>query len=283
MVARWITRLQPFHLKIVHRPGEHHSHADGLSHRASRPCKHDTCPECAPLLHQVTPEEDRVRMVTPSDPYFEHFDGYLELVEDDTSLFCDMSTREPTLEQEPVSPELLWYLGRHPKGEDDSELATVATPDSPRLPCVGGRTVEIDRLLDTDSRQDSNQMEPVNSPSSELSSGETSEHSSEDGLISVPDAVKPCYRVRATGEAKKASPVLQALIDLSNVEIAPEQEQDPNLRVVMDMLHASLEWPAWEHVRAENAEIKTLWSQYFSMKIRDGVLLRRRKNQGSLN
>ncbi len=73
-VARWITRLQPFDFKIVHRPGNHHSHADGLSHRAS-------CPECAPLLHQVTPEEDRVRMVTPLDHYFEHFDGYLELVE----------------------------------------------------------------------------------------------------------------------------------------------------------------------------------------------------------
>ena len=120
VVARWITRLQPFDFKIVHRPGKHHSHADGLSRRASRPCKRDTCPECAPLLHQVTPEEDRVRMVTPSDPYFEHFDGYLELVEDDTSLFRDMSTREPTPEQEPVSPELLWYLGHHPKGEDDS-------------------------------------------------------------------------------------------------------------------------------------------------------------------
>ncbi len=85
------------------------------------------------------------------------------------------------------------------------------------------------------------------------------------------------------GEAKKASPALQALIDLSNVEIAPEQEQDPNLRVVMEMLRASLERPAWEHVRAESAEIKTLRSQFFSLKIPDGIVLRRRKNQGSLS
>ncbi len=100
MVARWITRLQPFDFKIVHRPGKHHRHADGLSRRASRPCKRDTCPECAPLLHQVTLEEDRVRMVTPSDPYYEHFDGYLELVEDDASLFCNISTQGPTPEQD---------------------------------------------------------------------------------------------------------------------------------------------------------------------------------------
>ena len=55
-------------------------------------------------------------MVTPSDPYFEHFDDYLELVEDDVSLFCDISTLGPTPEQEPVSPKLLWYLGHHAKG-----------------------------------------------------------------------------------------------------------------------------------------------------------------------
>ncbi len=85
------------------------------------------------------------------------------------------------------------------------------------------------------------------------------------------------------GEAKKASPALQALIDLSNVEIAPEQEQDPNLRVVMDMLRASPERPVWEHVRAESAEIKTLWSQHFSLKIRDSILLRHRKSQGFLD
>ncbi len=188
-------------------------------------------------------------------------------MEDDASLFHDISTLGPTPKQETVPPELLWYLCRHPIGEDDSELAAVETPDSPREPCVGGRAGEIERLLDTDSHQASTQTEPVDSPSSELSSGETSEDSSEDGLISVPDAVKPCYRVRAMGEAKKSSPALQAHIDLSNVEIDPEQEQDPNLQVVMDMLRASPERQAWEHVRAESAEIKTLWSQYFSLKI----------------
>ncbi len=36
-------------------------------------------------------------------------------------------------------------------------------------------------------------------------------------------------------------------------------------------------------MRAESAEIKALWSQYFSLKIRDGILLRHHKNQGSLD
>ncbi len=195
VVARWITQLQPFDFKIVHRPGKHHSHADGLSRCASRPCKRDTCPEFAPLLHQVTPEEDRVRMVTPSDPYFEHFDGYLELVEDDSSLFRDTSALGPTPEQKSLPPELLWYLGHHPKADDDSEVAAVGTSDPPSEPCAGGHTVEIEQLLDIDSRQASTQTEPVDPPSSELISGDTSEDSSENGLISLPDAFKPCYRV----------------------------------------------------------------------------------------
>ena len=48
-------------------------------------------------------------MVTTSDPYFEYFEGYLELVEDDASIFHHISTLEPTPERESVSPELLLY------------------------------------------------------------------------------------------------------------------------------------------------------------------------------
>ena len=42
-------------------------------------------------------------------------------------------------------------------------------------------------------------------------------------------------------------------MDLSAVELAEEQEQDPNLRLIMDMTRNSPERPSWEHVRAESA------------------------------
>ena len=86
--------------------------------------------------------------------------------------------------------------------------------------------------------------------------------------------------VRATDESKQASPALQALIDLSDVELAEEQEQDPNLRLMLDMNRNSLERPSWEHVRAESTELKALWSQYANLKIQAGTLLRCCKNQG---
>ena len=88
---------------------------------------------------------------------------------------------------------------------------------------------------------------------------------------------EPDHMVRATDESQPASPPLQALVDLSDVELARKQEQDPNLRLIMDMIR---ERPSWEHVRAESAEVKTLWCQYSNLKIRDDALLGRRKNQG---
>ncbi len=74
------------------------------------------------------------------------------------------------------------------------------------------------------------------------------------------------------GEAKEANPALQALIDLSNVDISPAQEQNLNLQADMDMLKASLGRPTWEHVRGESAEIKTLWCQYSNLKIPDQIV-----------
>ncbi len=69
MVAQWISRLQPFDFAIVHRPGKHHSHADGLSRHTSRPCKIETCPECKPLQQAVMTEGERARCFTPAFPY----------------------------------------------------------------------------------------------------------------------------------------------------------------------------------------------------------------------
>ncbi len=67
-------------------------------------------------------------------------------------VFHDTSALGPTLEQEPVSPKLLWYLGRRPKEEDDSKSALGGLLDLPREPCAGCHAMDIKWLLDTDSR-----------------------------------------------------------------------------------------------------------------------------------
>ncbi len=75
----------------------------------------------------------------------------------------------------------------------------------------------------------------------------------------------------------------KTLIDLSDVEHAQEQKQDPNLWLIKAMNRNSLERPLWEHGHAESPEVKVLWSQYVSLKIWAGTLLRHCKNQNIFN
>ena len=90
MVARWIAWLQPFDFAIVHRPGKHHSHADGLSRRTSRLCKRETCPECKPLRKEETSKIEMARCYAPAFPYQRHFAGYVEMSEEDAALFWEI-------------------------------------------------------------------------------------------------------------------------------------------------------------------------------------------------
>ena len=47
----------------------------------------------------------------------EDFDGYIELVEDDSTLFRDPTAPVPSLLAQAIRPDLLWYMGRHPAKE----------------------------------------------------------------------------------------------------------------------------------------------------------------------
>ncbi len=70
---------------------------------------------------------------------------------------------------------------------------------------------------------------------------------------------------------KKVGPALQALIDLSTVDIANEQDADPNLALITAILLNSPECPTRDSVHTEGAEVKTLWSQYHNLKIQNGT------------
>ncbi len=72
MVARWSTWLQPFVSRLC--IGLENTIAMGMSYHALLYDHTRVIPAqsvAGTLLHQVTPEEDRVKMVTPSDPYLD--------------------------------------------------------------------------------------------------------------------------------------------------------------------------------------------------------------------
>ena len=50
MMARWLHALQQFQCSIIHRPGNDHGNADGLSRAPSSPCRQCTRPDCPPVV-----------------------------------------------------------------------------------------------------------------------------------------------------------------------------------------------------------------------------------------
>ena len=138
MVAWWIARLQPFDFAIVHRPGKQYSPGDGLSRRTSRPCKRETCPECKPLRKKATSKAEIARCYTPVFPYQRHFDGYVEMSEEDAALFWEIDNhpaRDPGGSS--VGPALT--DGAIPVTEEAAPETTISTkpvpndkPDDPR-------------------------------------------------------------------------------------------------------------------------------------------------------
>ncbi len=44
----------------------------------------------------------------------EDFDGYIELVEDDSTLFRDPTAPVPSRQAQDIPPEFIWYIGLHP-------------------------------------------------------------------------------------------------------------------------------------------------------------------------
>ncbi len=107
MVARWIARLQPFDFAIVPRPGKHHSHTGGLSRRTSRPCKRETCPECKTLQKEDISPTEMACCYTPTFLYQRHFDGYVEMSEEDAALFWEIDNHPtPSLGDSSVGSSL---------------------------------------------------------------------------------------------------------------------------------------------------------------------------------
>ena len=106
-----------------------------------------------------------------------------------------------------------------------------------------GLSAVIKQLIDQDSRQAQTQTEPHDVDIN--ARGIDSETQAQE----LPETLGECHRVRAVNEKpKKANPALQALIDLSNIELTEAQDADPDLKLIKDMLNDGPERPSWEQV-----------------------------------
>jgi len=81
--------------------------------------------------------------------------------------------------------------------------------------------------------------------------------------------------VRAV-DAEAADPtVVYQQGDLSLEVLAAEQRHDTDIRVIVEMLEASVQKPSWDDVASRSSTTKALWQQWPRLLVRDGVLYRR--------
>ncbi len=131
-------------------------------------------------------------------------------------------------------------MGRHPEGKVEPTPETSKAQSPAKAKQTISRDGVIEQLIDVDSRQAYTQPQPGDFP--EPQQGKNLEPEAEladiEKGLPFPDSLDDssdwdtdssgteCL-VRATNESKQASPALQSLMDLSDVELAEEQEQDP--------------------------------------------------------
>ena len=90
-----------------------------------------------------------MRLVVTQEQYMEHFGGYLEPIEDDSALFRTLTEQVPLTPT--IAPNLLWYLGFHPKSEGEPVSAHDEESSPKQAVPVVSRAKVIERLLDVDS------------------------------------------------------------------------------------------------------------------------------------
>ena len=54
MLARWLASLDRYDYTIVHRKGDHHRNADGMSRIPTRKCQRNDCPQCTRQVNPVS-------------------------------------------------------------------------------------------------------------------------------------------------------------------------------------------------------------------------------------
>ncbi len=80
----------------------------------------------------------------------EDFDGYIELVEDDSTLFRDPTPPLLSPSAQAIPPDFLWYMGRHSAKEVGISSGGFSTENSEGTAISPAKVIE--RLLDAETQ-----------------------------------------------------------------------------------------------------------------------------------
>ena len=240
MLARWLSVLGTYDFEIQHRPGNRHGNADGLSRRF-RGCKRESCPDCIERSPKTALEgspswtKPETGMRWPSSLGSIVHEG----IETGASAPLDRMSRS-TFEQR-------YCFGK--AAGDNLACVVWEVPEDARspVPPVGG---------DNSAGNISFRESPGNPVSPA-----TPQELGEGGVMSpaAPDS---------------SSDLCSGLDNLSRDEIKRLQRGDRSISLFYNWISMGNEKPNWSMVSPKSIEVKALWNQWASLRLRDGFLYR---------
>ncbi len=199
--------------------------------------------------------------MVPQDNNLKYFDGYIEEAEDNLDPFRDSVISTLIKHEKKITSELLWYFGRHPKqnGQTDSESGQLVGNgrDTPAI----SQAAVIEQLLDKDSREAQAQTEVDKLTALHVTlilKGYPKWLKNVTGSVLV---------MRSLG--KPTQHFKYSLIYLTSNLWKPKMRILP-FRLIKDMLNAGPEWLLWEQMQTKSMDTKNLWSH--SRISRDGTV-----------
>ena len=265
--ARWLESMEEFDFAVEHRPGNRHANADALSRR---PCpKRDClCKEPSPAFfsgpadrpaNQADVGQRDKRELTTTSPLSCKTTSCIR-AEGETEL----KTRLPTLSG-PADRPAIGRRRRRWRRIVEPRLPTIVEEEE--TTDVGASQLPSRQVITGESMMSSSSMNPYAEPYTPAGEARTAavhvEPDAPEAAV-VPDSVES-----QSGEGDQQS----ALWSPAGLESA--QKSDPDIGFVYRLIESGVSKPTWSEIVHQSGDIKTLWSFWQRLAIRQGILQRR--------
>ena len=275
MVARWLQRLSPYDYTIRHRPGKEHLNADGLSRQRCRPCKRPGCSDCKIIKVRGKPvaelpdvncdaDEDDAGFVAIRNLYSAAGDILVEtndmgqespVLKEEGNCVASSATRQDVIasntetEEVPVLSKGETYCKGAVEPSINTETEEVPVLSKGETYCKGAVEPSIKAYRKPVQK---NRIGPAEKSDRKLRSKDTPAQTKEPTPASIDPLVTYC-----SDDLKKA------------------QTEDKDIVSIMKLLkeHPHRK-PKGNEISHHGPVVKSLWTKWGEIRIRDGVLFR---------
>jgi len=291
MILRWITFLETYSIKWVHRPGAKHQNADCLSRKPpSRTCKYRECIDCGeeefkckvcspPILRNVNlegrdgndskkEEVDLANQIGDCYSIAMLFTDVSPMSWDDSSVegdeIVDSANELENDSEVSLSPES--------RGVGSEELTDSVEAAGVILQPI--ETVTMTPLVDFEVESSEREM-LCSVPYDRLHDGESMIYVIDDSDPDDSSLPGPSHSETLSDEFSGW------LVQWDRVELSNWQREDPDLNDIMNMLAESPTRPAKERIGDYTRMFKLYWAMWDELELSQGILYRRKpRNKG---